>query len=260
MRRLALPAAALLAWTAGSAVSVSAYRSSFPPPSEIRSPAAGAASDMLALALGARRLFADVWFIRLMQYYGSSELSHDDGDGDEDPRFEWLKPGERGHHHDHAELNGGGRYPEFLALARHVLEIDPGFAAAALYGAGSLAFNLNRPEEAVELLEYALKYSPREWRYLNVLAAIGYSRQGGDPAAVAASLAPLLKDPDCPAMLKQQAAFLNKKLGNYPAAAAIYADIAATSRDPFYVRNAERQLEALAKTPLSGAPGRRRAR
>lgn len=260
MPRLALPAAALLAWAAGSAVSVASYRSAFPPPSEIRSPAAGAASDMLALALGARRLFADVWFIRLMQYYGSSELArHDDEDGDHG--LEWLKPEEeRGHRHDHAELNGGGRYGEFLARSRHVLEIDPNFTVAGLYGAGSLAFNLNRPDEAVALLEYALKYSPREWKYLKVLAAIGYSRKGGDPAAVAGALAPLLKDPDCPVMLKQQAAFLNKKLGNYAAAAAIYADIAATSRDTLYVRNAERQLEALARTLTEGARARGGAR
>lgn len=261
MTRLALPAAALLAWAAGSAVSVASYRSAFPPPSEIRSPAAGAASDMLALALGARRLFADVWFIRLMQYYGSSELRHHDGDEDDDPRFEWLKPEDaRGHHHDHRELNGGGRYSEFFARSRHVLEIDPAFTVAGLYGAGSLAFNLNRPDEAVALLEYALKYSPREWKYLKVIAAIGYSRKGGDPAAVAESLAPLLKDPDCPVMLKQQAAFLNKKIGNYAAAAAIYADIASTSRDMFYVRNAERQLEALAKTLTQGARARGGAR
>jgi hypothetical protein len=103
---------------------------------------------------------------------------------------------------------------------------------------------MNRPGEAEELLNYALKYSPKEWKYLNVLAAIGYSK-AKNPAAVAASIAPLLKDPDCPVMLKQLSAFLNKKIGNYAAAAAIYADIAATSHDPFYVDNARRELELL---------------
>ncbi len=254
MRRLALPAAALLAWAAGSALSAAAYRSPFPPPSEIRTPAAGAAADMFALALGARRLFADVWFIRLMQYYGSPEFHEEDEDAG---GMEWLKPEPAGghRHHDHAGINGEGRYPEFLARSRHVLEIDPGFTVAALYGAGSLAFNMGRPEEAQDLLRYALKYSPREWKYLNVLAAIGYSR-ANDPAAVAASIAPMLKDPDCPVMLKQQAAFLNKKIGNYAAAAAIYADIAATSRDTAYVRNAERELQKLAAALSAGAPAR----
>lgn len=222
---LALPAAALVAWGAGGFAARSAYRSPFPPPGEIRVPAEGAAGDMFSLAFGMRRLFADLWFVRLMQYYGTSE----------------LPPGEEEEHH-----LGEGKYPEFLPRARHVLEIDPGFTAAALYGAGSLAFNMNRPEEAEELLSYALKYSPKEWKYLSVLAAIGYSK-AKDPAAVAASIAPLLKDPDCPVMLKQLSAFLNKKNGNFAAAAAIYADIAATSHDAFYVNNARRELELLSR-------------
>lgn len=254
MPRLALPLAALLAWAGGSAISAAVFRSSFPPPSEIRTPAAGAAADMFALALGARRLFADVWFIRLLQYYGTPEFP--EGDEEAAP-LAWLKPEPAGehHHHHHIGLNGEGKYPEFLARARHVLEIDPGFTVAALYGAGSLAFNMDRPEEAKELLAYALEYSPHEWKYLKVLAAIGYSK-ADDPAAVAAAIAPLLKDPDCPVMLKQQAAFLNKKIHNYAAAAAIYADIAATSRDTAYVRNAERELEKLAKMLPAGSRAR----
>ena len=73
----------------------------------------------------------------------------------------------------------------------------------------------------------------------------GYSK-AKDPSSVAAAIAPLLKEPDCPVMLKQLAAFLNKRAGNLAAAAAIYSDIAATSRDEFYVRNARRELEKLA--------------
>ncbi|HAT72829.1 MAG TPA: hypothetical protein DCS63_08445 [Elusimicrobia bacterium] len=242
MARSALPLAALLAWAVGAAVSNSCYRSPFPPPSEIRTPVAGAAGDMFSLAFGLRRLFADVWFIRLMQYYGTPEFCEHE---EEEPSA---------HAHHHCGINGEGKYPQFLARSRHVVEIDPGFRMAALYGAGSLAFNMGRPAEARELLVYALKYSPREWKYLNVLAAIGYSK-AEDPAAVAALIAPILKDPDCPVMLKQQAAFLNKKIGNYSAAAAIYADIAATSRDLAYVRNAERELEKLLRKPPA-RPGR----
>jgi len=223
MSRLPLLAAALLSCTAGAALSARWYVSPFPPPSEIRSAPGGAAEDMLALALGARRLFADIWFIRLMQYYGTPEQLVE----------------------EEVSENGGGLYLEFLPKSRHVLEIDPGFTAAALYSAGSLAFNLNRPKEAEELLGYALKYSPKEWKYLTMLAAIGYSK-AEKPAVVAAAIAPILKDPDCPVMLKQLAAFLNKKAGNYAAAAAIYSDIAATSRDEAYVKNAKRELQILA--------------
>ena len=236
IRGLALPAAALLAWGTGVFAARSAYRSPFPPPGDIRVPAEGAAGDMFSLAFGMRRLFADLWFVRLMQYYGTPELQSEEE--------EEAHAGHTGPHPDPGF--GSGLYPEFQARARHVLEIDPGFTAAALYGAGSLAFNLNRPGEAEELLSYALKYSPKEWKYLNVLAAIGYSK-AKDPAAVAASIAPLLKEPDCPVMLKQLSAFLNKKNGNLAAAAAIYADIAATSHDAFYVNNARRELEKFSR-------------
>lgn len=242
-RGLHVLAAAVLAAAAGGFAS-RGYGSPFPPPSEMRVPAGGAAGDMLALALGARRIFADLWFIRLMQYYGGSEISEYS-----------EEPGHEGHHHtvdEHGHVHcahgadyGKGSYPLFLPMARHVLEVDPYFTAAGLYGAACLAFNMERAGEAEELLRYGLKYSPREWKYLATLAAIGYSK-AKNPGAVAEAIAPLLKDPDCPVMLKQQAAFLNKKAGNYAAAAAIYADIAATSRDEAYVKNARRELEKLA--------------
>lgn len=240
---LLLPAAALLAWGAG-ALAASAYRSPFPPPAEMRAPAAGAGGDMLGLALGARRVFADLWFVRLLQYYGARE-------GAEEPGHEGHAhtTDELGRHHcDHGADYGKGNYPLFLPLARHVLEVDPSFTAAGLYGAACLAFNMERPAEAEELLRFGLAYSPKEWKYLTVLAAIGYSK-AENPAAVSEAIAPLLKDPDCPVMLKQLAAFLNKKAGKYAAAAAIYADIAATSRDEFYVKNAERELAKLAAGP-----------
>lgn len=234
-RGAALLLAAALAWGAGGLTAYEIYRSPFPPPGEIRVPERGAAGDMLALAFGARRLFADLWFVRLLQYYGTEEFRGDEAD---------EAGGAHRHHHHPGPDFGGGKYPQFFPMARHILEIDPGFVAAGLYGAGSLAFNMGRTDEAEELLAYGLRYSPKEWKYLKVLAAIGYSK-AKNPAAVAEQLRPVLKEADCPVMLKQLAAFLNKKTGNYAAAAVIYADIAATSRDAAYVENARRELEKL---------------
>lgn len=256
LRGLGLPllAGAALAWAAGGFAS-RGYISPFPPPSEMRVPAAGATGDMLALALGARRLFADLWFIRLMQYYGTVEFQESSSEPGHEGHVHSVD--ERGHAHcAHGNDYGGGDYPLFLPLARHVLEVDPAFTAAGLYAAASLAFNMQRDEEAQELLNYALRYNPREWKYLTMLAAIGYSK-ARNPVAVAEAIAPILKDPDCPVMLKQLAAFLNKKAGNYASAAAIYADIAATSRDEAYVKNARRELEKLArmKTPAPACGG-----
>ena len=240
-RRLLLPAAAALCWAA-ACFAAAPFRSPFPPPYELRTPLDGASGDMMALAAGARRLFADLWFVRLMQYYGTKEFA---GEVEVPPELLKAMPGA-----DADDLAyGRGKYPSFLPLARHILEVDPYFSAAGLYGAGALAFNMDRPAEAEELLNFGLKYSPKEWRFLTLLAAIGYSK-AKDPAAVAATIRPLLKDPDCPVMLKQLAAFLNKRAGNYAAAAAIYADIAATSKDGAYVANAKKELEKLAARPV----------
>lgn len=250
-RRAGLLAGALLCWAA-AAYSAADYRSPFPPPSEMRAPANGAGGDMLALALGARRAFADLWFVRLMQYYGTRQVRETSEERGHEGHVHRVD--EHGHHHcDHGKDYGKGDYPLFLPLARHVLEVDPSFTAAGLYGAASLAFNMERAAEAEELIRHALKYSPKEWKYLTVLAAIGYSK-AEDPARVAETIAPLLSDPDCPVMLKQLAAFLNKKAGNLAAAAAIYADIAATSRDESYVKNAQNELAKLAR---AGGPDKK---
>jgi tetratricopeptide (TPR) repeat protein len=228
VRAFPLLAAALLAWGAGDYASRGLSTAPLPPPGEMRIPESGAAGDLIGMALGTRRLMADLWFIRLMQYYGTQEVLADQRPG-YDAEGAYL---------------GKGRYPEFSAMARHVLEMDPGFASAGLYAAGALAFNMDRPEEAEQLLDFGLKYRPHEWKYPLLLTAIGYSK-AKDPAAVAAAIAPLVKDPDCPVMLKQLAAFLNKKAGHFAAAAVIYSDIAATSKDQAYVANARRELVKL---------------
>ncbi len=194
----------------------------FPPPDAIREVRRSAAEDAIALSLGLRRLAADLWFIRLMQYYGSQSTEAQGA------------PGEY----------GAGRYPEFLPIARHILALDPYFTNAGLYAAGSMAFNMYRPEEAVSFLNVALLYNPREWKYLTLLSAIGYSK-AKDPGKVAEIITPLLDEPDCPVMLRQLGAFLNKKAGNYSAAYRIYQTILNTSKDSFYVENAKREMAKL---------------
>ena len=231
MNRILCPAAAVVLTGLLFVSSLCCPASPFPPPSALREVRHSAIEDMLALSLGARRLFADLWFIRLMQYYGTPELE----EGETDPSAAY----ERGE-------NGAGKYPEFMALSRHIAALDPYFKNAVLYSAGSLAFNMNRPDEATGLLNYALANTPRDWKFLIMLTAIGYSKSA-EPAKVAQIIAPLVRERDCPVMLKQLAAFLNKKAGNYAEAAAIYADILQTSRDPFYTLNSEKELRKLGR-------------
>lgn len=219
----------------------------FPPPERIREVRRSAVQDALALSLGLRRLAADIWFIRLMQYYGSPDIEeHEPLPGAApDPGH-----GQPGHHCEGARF-GEGKYPEFLSLARHILALDPYFTNAGLYAAGSLAFNMYRPEEAVSFLNGALVYNPKEWKYVTLLAAIGYSK-AKDPAKVAKVIAPLLREPDCPVMLRQLAAFLNKKAGNYRDAYLIYKTILETTKDRFYIDNARRELAKLEEEMKAG--------
>ncbi|MBI4056349.1 MAG: hypothetical protein HY399_02255, partial [Elusimicrobia bacterium] len=92
----------------------------FPSPQDIRMKASEAVRDIAFLSLGMRRLGADVEFIQLMQYYGTSE--------------------EEQEHHRHDLKYGAGNYPEFFVRARHILDLDPYYRNACLYAAGVLAF------------------------------------------------------------------------------------------------------------------------
>lgn len=214
------------------------HRPPLPPVSEIREVRRSAAEDAAAVSLGVRRLFADVWFIRLMQYYGTRESVHD-------ARIE--------EHHAHQHADGSvcshgagwekGNYPEFVPLALHVMELDPYFHSAVLYAAGSLAYNLDKPGEARELLELAIKRAPREWRYHSLLAAVVYNDE--DPGEIVKLLLPVVRQPDCPTMLKNQTAILSMRAGDRATAAEIYRDIAENAPEAEYVERARRELAEL---------------
>jgi len=237
---LVLPFAAALALAGPWAFLT--YARPFPQADKIGTVRQSAVEDAVALALGVRRLAADLWFIRLIQYYGTSELDGRDNSGGISEDSGHGQPG----HHCSDENFGEGKYPDFLPVARHILALDPYFTNAGLYAAGSLAFNMSRPEEAVSLLNGALIYRPKEWKYVTLLAAIGYSK-AKDPAKVAELITPLILEPDCPVMIRQLAAFLNKKMGNYSAAHKIYKTILETTKDRFYIDNARREMAKLEK-------------
>lgn len=218
------------------------YVHPFPQAGQMHSFSDSALSDAGVLSLGIRRLAADVWFIRLMQYYGTSQYLDE----------------EKEDSHDHGDHDAGtGKYPDIFPRSRHILDLDPYFTHVGLYSAGALAFNLGRSDEAIELINHAKLYQPREWKYDAYLAAIGY-RLAGNPEKVADMLAPVVRDPECPTMIKQLVAFLNKKIKRYRAAAEIYEDIAMTAQDPYYIRNARRELVKLEKIlAVKQAPVRR---
>lgn len=187
-------------------------------------------------SLGMRRLVADIGLVRMLIYYGSAEQA----------------PQGAHHGHDHGTHNadrselawGSGHYPELGPRALAVLDADPTMSYAALYAAGALSFNLNRPDDGLKVLEYALSRDSNNREYQGMLAAVGFHKKG-DSGSVIRLLEPVAASPDCPTMLKHLLAFLYVRTGDHPKAIVLYTDILETSRDEGYRNLAKQALQRL---------------
>lgn len=197
------------------------------------------------VSLGMRRLAADLGLVRLLIYYGSADAA----------AAEEEETGHDRHSHGafdpaHPERSwGGGVYGELGPRALRALDADPSFSYVALYAAGALAFNLNRPDEALRVIRYALSRDPRNHRYQAYAAAIGLHRHG-DAAGVIRLLEPALPDADCPVMIKHLVAYLYARTGRRERALALYRDIRDTSKDAGYRRMAAEAVSRLAREKL----------
>ncbi len=176
------------------------------------------------LSLGMRRLAADLGFIRLLIYYGTPQPGAEE--------------------EEQVTQAVSSAYPELAARALRILDVDPTFTYATLYASGALAFNLNRPDEALRVLQVALSRDAHNVQYQAYVAAIGLHRRG-DKAGVIRILEPILGESDCPAMIKNMMAYLYAQCGQQEKAAALYRLIQDTSKDPRYRRVAEEALKRL---------------
>ncbi|HVC08688.1 MAG TPA: tetratricopeptide repeat protein [Elusimicrobiota bacterium] len=200
-----------------------------PPPPPLNPQFITGENDILSaagfLSLGMRRDAADLGFIRLILYYGTPQVGLP----------------------ENVVENGGGSYTEILPRAQRILNLDPHFDYAVIYAAGSLAFNLNRTNEAVELLNQAIALNPANIRFRALLAAVGVRnrKNRADAERILGFLAPVLASKDCPTFIKSMAAFLNAQIGRTQAAIALYQDIAATTTDDGYRLLAQRNIKEL---------------
>lgn len=209
-----------------------------PPGGQVRLGPEDALRHIGLMGLGMRRLAADLAFIRMLVYYGSPEHEHDEP-------YDYLERFYVKEEHLHSYEGGG--YPELGERALGILELDPSFSYAPLYAAGALAFNLQRPDEALSVLDAARRHDPKDWRYASYLAAIAFHKKG-DPRKVLAELSPVLADPDCPTMLKNIAAFIHSRHGDKAEAVRLYEEIL-LSRDKDYRDEAARKLKELRAVP-----------
>lgn len=195
----------------------------YPPPSEVRLTYEEAVQAAGMMSLGMRRLAADLAFIRLLMYYGTEE--------------------ERSRH-SHREVDQGqGDYPELGPRAMRILDLDPWFVYAAQYASAALAFNMDKPDEALAVLRHAIARDPKNWQYHAYVAAVGFRKQG-DPAKVRDQLMSVVDQPDCPTMLKNITAYLNRRLGHNDEAVRLYRAVLA-SRDAGYHAMARAALREL---------------
>ncbi|MBI4346519.1 MAG: hypothetical protein HY553_06670 [Elusimicrobia bacterium] len=220
-------AAAVLLNTAAGRV----FGSPLPPPDELRLTYDDAVRSAGLMSLGMRRLAADIEFIRLLMYYGSAGEQGQDGSAD-------------AHAHPEGEHDDGpGAYPQLASRTLRILDLDPWFSYVALYSAAALAFNLDQPDQALAVLRHAAARDPKNWQYRAYVAAIGFSKTG-DAAKVHRELEPVVRDPECPTMLKNIVAFLSRRLGRREQAIGLYREIL-RSRDKNYHAMAEKALQEL---------------
>ena len=171
-------AVALAAVVAANAAATRVFHSPFPPPGEVRLARDEAVQNVSLMALGMRRLAADLAFIQLLMYYGGEDEAAAPAREEHDPS---------GSHegHAHGPDYGKGEYPQMAARTERMLDLDPFFTYGALYSAGALAFNINRPEDALRVLRHAAARNPKEWKFRSYAVAVGFHKKG-NPAEVVA--------------------------------------------------------------------------
>lgn len=157
-------------------------------------------------AAGLRAAAADLAWIQLLQYGANSLPEMTDSPG---------KP-----------------YEHIAVLTRRVTHLDPSFHRAWLYGAGILGWfeNVNRPDEAVELLREGMRLDPGQPLYGFYIAALAYKKSGNVDKEIAI-LEGVFDDPRTPATMRPILANIYRRRGEYAKALATWERILDNPRD-----------------------------
>lgn len=207
-------------------------KASFPPNAAVSLSGDGVVASATLWSLGMRRFAAELGFVRALVYFGTHEDELEEHD-----------PHEDGTAHAHAHDLVLGRYPELLPRFKRILALDPYWVHPVLWGAGALAFTVNRPDEALLVLDEGLRARPTDAKMLATVAAVAYQKRG-DLTQSLERLMPVVDSGEAPTMLKNIAAYMNERAGNRDVARRLYREIL-DSRDLSYHDNAERGLKRL---------------
>ncbi|OGS27932.1 MAG: hypothetical protein A2297_08010 [Elusimicrobia bacterium RIFOXYB2_FULL_48_7] len=181
--------------------------------------------DISGILMGFRCATADIAWVQLIQYSATDE--------DYSSTMDLLKP-----------------------LTLRVVRIDPYFHEAYLFSSGILAWfkNVNRPDEAIELLQEGIRNNPKYWQLRLYLSAIVY-KKAAKYSEMAALLEEAIQYPDCPSIIKGILANYYKSSREYGKAIDIWENLL-TSNDLEYKDRAREQLlilENLTKGKINGA-------
>jgi len=174
--------------------------------------------DVGFILAGFRSAAADVAWVQLYQYVGGSP----DPEEDLSRPYDFIKP-----------------------MSLRIIRLDPYYRAAYKFSAGILAWfkSVNRPDEAVYIVQDGIKNEPNYWPYHLYMGAIAYrkSKQYGKMLELLEQAA---KYPDCPTLIKAILANGYKAAGKYRKALLIWLDVLETG-SPDYYNRAREQIELL---------------
>ncbi len=165
-----------------------------------------------------RPLVADIYWTRVVQYYGDKRARHD-------PNFELLWP-----------------------LLDVTTTLDPNLLVAYRFGSTFLSEpsprGAGQPELGIELLERGIKANPDYWRFYEDLGFIYYFELK-DYAKASAAFAEGSKNPDAQIWMKIMAAKIAAEGESLATSIFLWNEVYETTKDPQVKQNALTHLQLL---------------
>lgn len=165
------------------------------------------------LTLGRTELAADYVWLRVIQYYG-------------------------------AHRKTDGKYPYFRQLISTLLELDPHFINAYVFGALVITEDLADPQGAIQLLESGIEANPESW-WLPFEIGVTHYIHRRDHAAAAPWLERASKMEGAPASTKRLAAYAAQKGGDRDVALYLWLEVYANAEQEQIRRVAYGYLQEL---------------
>ncbi len=194
--------------------------------------------DSIGFILGLRKFISDIAWIQLLQYYGGPPPERHDHKEDIYEHMTKIQP---------------GMYKKFIDYCKRVVVLDPLYSFVYFYGVGVLAWNLERPDEALNLVGFGLKNLEFQksssdsdyWELVKYQQAICY-KLGGKYLEMIDKLKEIVEGGKAPNMVKAILANMYKKYGRYEEALSIWEELLLVN-DPEYVERAKIQILQLKK-------------